>query len=33
MGEDAFSELKAKLVRELDTQTVNILNDYFISEN
>lgn len=33
MGDEAFSELKAKLVRELDTQTVNILNDYFISEN
>ena len=31
MGEDAFSDLKAKLVSELDTQTVNILNDYFIS--
>ena len=31
MGEEAFSNLTGKLVRELDTQTVNILNDYFIS--
>lgn len=31
IGEEAFSNLKGKLVRELSPQTVNVLNEYFIS--